>query len=131
MNDQPRPAKPTFDTRRLDGAVVVEVAGEVDLDSASRLRETIAVALDEAEGDNCVVDLTDVTYLGSAGLTALLEASRDAEARQERLRIVVDGNRPVIRAIELTGLDQVLHLYHSIDEANGVDRQALDDSSSS
>jgi anti-sigma B factor antagonist len=30
---------------------------------------------------------------------------------------VVDANCPVIRPIEVTGLDDVLRLYHSVDEA--------------
>lgn len=123
MNDQPR-TRLTFTTRRLDRTVIVDVAGEVDLDTAPRLREAIAVALDEAEGGLCVVDLTEVTYLGTAGLTALLDGTREAAAREEPLHLVVDANRPVIRPIELTGLDQVLRLYHSIDEAMGATGQA-------
>jgi anti-anti-sigma regulatory factor len=62
----------------------------------------------------CILDLTAVTFLGSAGLTALVEATRHSAAP---LRIVVDSNRPVIRPIEVTGLDDVLRLYHSVDEA--------------
>lgn len=116
MNDRPRPSL-RFDTREVDGAVVVAVTGEVDLDTAPRLREAVAVALDEAASGTCVLDLTDVTYLGSAGLTALVDATREAASRREPLRIVVDANRPVIRPIEITGLDQVLHLYHSVEEA--------------
>ncbi|MFC4852623.1 STAS domain-containing protein [Actinophytocola glycyrrhizae] len=114
MTDQPGLR---IDTRRIDDAVVVDVAGEVDLDTAPRLREAIAVAIDEAGSGTCVVDLTDVPYLGSSGLSALLDANREAAARQAPLRIVVDANRPVIRPIEITGLDQVLHLYHSVEEA--------------
>ena len=116
MNDQPRPIL-RLETREADGSVVVAVTGEVDLDTAPRLREAVAVALDEVEGGTCVLDLTEVTYLGSAGLTALVDATREAAARSEPLRIVVDANRPVIRPIEITGLDQVLHLYHSVEEA--------------
>jgi anti-sigma B factor antagonist len=33
------------------------------------------------------------------------------------LRVVVDGNRPVVRPIEIVGLDQILALYHSVDHA--------------
>ncbi len=61
--------------------------------------------------------LTDVDFLNSAGLTALLDATWHADARPEPLRIVVDANRPVIRPIEVTGLDDVLALYHSVEEA--------------
>jgi anti-sigma B factor antagonist len=33
------------------------------------------------------------------------------------LRIVVDGARPVIRPIEIIGLDQILAVYDSVDHA--------------
>lgn len=117
MTDRPRSSRLNSATREVDGTVVVEVTGEVDLDTAPRLREMIAVALDEVADGPCIVDLTAVTYLASAGLTALVDATREAAARQEALRIVVDANRPVIRPIEITGLDRVLHLYHSVEEA--------------
>lgn len=117
MTDRPRTSRLSVNTREHDGTVVVEVTGEVDLDTAPRLREAIAVALDEVAGGACIVDMTTVHYLDSAGLTALVDATREAAARQEPLRIVVDANRPVIRPIEITGLDRVLNLYHSVEEA--------------
>lgn len=52
--------------------------------------------------DTLIVDLTEVTYLSSAGLTALLTATQEAERRHETLRLVVDSNRPVVRAIMIT-----------------------------
>ena len=107
----------SIETRHVEGTVIVDVAGEVDLDTAPRLREAIAVALDEVEGGVCVLDLVDVDYLDSAGLTALVDASREADSRQEPLRIVVDANRPVIRPIEITGLNELLRLYSTIEEA--------------
>ena len=33
------------------------------------------------------------------------------------LRVVVDENRPVVRPIEIVGLDNVLALYHSVGDA--------------
>lgn len=103
--------------RVVDGAQVVEAVGEVDAATAPALRTAIATALHHASEAPCVLDLTAVTFLGSAGLTALVDATAHAQARQEPLRIVVDANRPVIRPIQLTGLDEVLTLYHTIDEA--------------
>lgn len=108
--------------RTIDGTVVVEVAGEVDLVTAPELHAAIVTALGEAGDGGCVADLTDVTFLGSPGLTALLNATQEAEHRREPLKIVVDSNRPVIRPIEITGLDQVLRLYHTVEEALGSNR---------
>jgi anti-sigma B factor antagonist len=64
-----------------------------------------------------VVDLTNVTYLGSHGLTALVTAAVEAQHQDEPLRIVVDHQRQVIQPLQLTGLDKVLALYESVEDA--------------
>jgi anti-sigma B factor antagonist len=103
--------------RVVDGTTIVVVTGEVDMHAAPQLSSEVIDTLDHAAGEVCVVDLSVVTFLGSAGLTALLRAAEHAEAGHEPLRIVVDSNRPVIRPLEVTGLDRVLKLYHTVEEA--------------
>jgi anti-sigma B factor antagonist len=100
-------------------AIVVTVVGEVDVLTAPRLLAAVSDALERAGSGPVVVDLSEVSFLGSAGLAALVEAALAAERRQEPLRVVVDHTRPVIRPLEATGLDQVLRLYHSVSDALG------------
>ncbi len=106
-----------IDHHEVDGILVIAITGDIDLESAPALRETVTAGIDRTSGEPCVLDLTEVTFIGSSGLAALVEMTGHAEARREPLRIVVDANRPVIRPIEITGLDDVLRLYHSVDEA--------------
>ncbi|MFN2479404.1 MAG: STAS domain-containing protein [Pseudonocardiaceae bacterium] len=111
-----------IDTRRVlhaeREALVVTVAGEVDVLTVDRLRAAVAAGFDQLpDGATLVIDLTDVTFLGSAGLQALVDATRAARRRCEPLHIVVDHARPVIRPIELAGLDDVLALFHTVDQA--------------
>jgi anti-sigma B factor antagonist len=101
----------------VDNAVVVRVSGELDMLTTPRLRQAVGEALDEAGSYTVIVDLTRVTFLGSPGLAALVEAVTKARRRGGPLRIVVDNARPVIRPIEITGLDDVLALYETVDEA--------------
>lgn len=100
-------------------AVVLGVDGEVDGLTAPRLRAAIDAAYDKLGSRPLVVDLTDVTFLGSPGLQVLLDSAREAVHHRgfETLRIVVDHNRPVVRPIELTGLDAVLTLFTSVTDA--------------
>jgi len=103
--------------RIIDGTLVLAAYGEVDPDTAPALASAITTCVDQVGEGCCVLDLTEVSFLDSAGLTALLQATVYAEARRQRLPIVVDSNRPVIRPIEVTGLDDALALYHTVDEA--------------
>jgi anti-sigma B factor antagonist len=51
-----------------DGIPVVSAVGEIDMSNAEGFRAALAAA---ADGGQCVVDLTRVEYLDSAGIHAL------------------------------------------------------------
>ena len=61
----------TFATgSRPDGAVVLTVAGEIDMSNAAVFSDALAGAHEDAGGP-LIVDLTAVEYIDSAGLAAL------------------------------------------------------------
>lgn len=96
---------------RVDGMPVVAAQGEIDITSAPQLRaalETVPVG-----EQSPIVDLSQVAFMGSVGLSVLLAASE--QASPQRLRVVVSSQ--VRRPIEVTGLDQVLALYDTLDQA--------------
>jgi anti-sigma B factor antagonist len=102
-----------------DATVLLRVDGAVDGLTAPRLRSALADAFDRLDGRALVLDLTEVTFLGSPGLRALFDGANEAVHHRgfRPLRVVVDHSRPVIRPIEIVGLDNVLALYHDVDEA--------------
>ena len=99
-------------------ALVVTVGGEIDAYTVERLCAAVAAGFDQLrEGEILVLDLTEVTFLGSRGLQSLLDVTQAARQRREPLRIVVDHTHPVIRPLEITGLDEALALFTTLDEA--------------
>jgi anti-sigma B factor antagonist len=102
-----------------DDALILFLDGEIDGLTAPRMRAAIGEAFDQLAGRMLVLDLTEVRFLGSAGLRALLDSAAEAVTHRghEPLRVVVDENRPVVRPIEIVGLDNVLALYHSVGDA--------------
>jgi anti-sigma B factor antagonist len=84
------------------GTVVLHVAGEVDAATAPELARTLASVWATAPCQ-VVLDLSDVGFLGTAGLAELLHAAERAEADQVRLRLV-GGSRCVDRALQVAGL---------------------------
>ncbi|WP_165777594.1 STAS domain-containing protein [Amycolatopsis antarctica] len=86
---------------RGTAAVVVHVAGELDVLTAPALRALLWPRL-VCAARTVVVDLSQVTFLGLAGVRVLDAALLRASAGEVDLRVVT-GPRCVERALELTG----------------------------
>jgi anti-anti-sigma factor len=115
-DDDQSPSQPAFavEQSRIAGAVVISVRGDVDALTAPRLTEAILGALPEPPSA-VIVDLSDVDFLASAGMTALITAN-ERTAPGVRFLVVADGSG-TSRPLKLMGLDRVLALYPSLDEA--------------
>lgn len=92
------------------GIRVLHVMGELDTLTSPQLQSRMSRQL--ADVDRLVVDLTAVTFLGSAGLAVLVAAKAESDERGCRL-LLVPGSRVVERALEATGL---LHLFTVADD---------------
>jgi anti-sigma B factor antagonist len=100
--------------KRQSGAVVLRVSGEIDLVTAPRLEESVTRVLAQRP-EILVVDLTDVHFLASAGLSVLVAAHNQAGENTD-MRLVASGSA-TLRPMELTGLAQALQLYPTLREA--------------
>jgi anti-sigma B factor antagonist len=102
-----------------DDVLILTVEGDVDGLTAPRLTSAVADAFRALAGRPLVLDLTKVKFLGSTGLRTLRDSAHEAVHHQglQPLRVVVDQARPVIRPIEIVGLDQILALYHTVEDA--------------
>ncbi|GHH44991.1 STAS domain-containing protein [Lentzea cavernae] len=96
------------------GVTVLGVSGEVDMVSAPTLRDALVNGL--GDGGTFVVDMTGVTFLGSAGLAVLVEAAKLAQQQDATLKVVATA-RAVTRPLEATGLGEVFNLHQSVDSA--------------
>ncbi|MEY7974704.1 anti-sigma factor antagonist [Saccharomonospora xinjiangensis] len=105
-------------TTECHGAgVVVTVSGEIDLSTRRELAEHLDGALDVVSPPQpLVVDLTEVTFLGSAGLALLLD-TQDAAVREGVTLRVVATQRAVRRPIEAVGFSDVLPLHPTVASA--------------
>jgi anti-sigma B factor antagonist len=94
---------------------VVTAAGEIDLTNAEGLRDALLGALN-AGALGLIVDLTATTFLDSAGVTALVRASRRAAASEATLRLAVT-TPAVLRVLNLVGIDRMLEVHPSVADA--------------
>ncbi|WP_123024254.1 STAS domain-containing protein [Mycolicibacterium stellerae] len=95
--------------------VVLSVIGEVDIVTAPHLSRAICEALGKS-ATTLVIDLTEVTFLASVGMSVLVTAQQAADAMAVRFAVVAEGVT-TRRPITLLGIDAVLALYPTLDDA--------------
>jgi anti-sigma B factor antagonist len=96
---------------------VLVVRGEVDLSTESRLRDTVSSVLEQGGAGPVILDLSAVEFLSSSGLGHLVALDEEGRRLSRPLRIVVSATRPVLNPIVTMGLDNVLSLFRTVDEA--------------
>jgi anti-anti-sigma factor len=99
---------------RRDGAVVLSLAGELDLYNAEEVR---AALLDACAGEPkvLVVDLAEVRFIDSTALGVLIEA-RSRMADRNGFRLAAPGLE-TRRALEVSGLDRHFLVHDTVAEA--------------
>ncbi len=90
-------------------------AGEIDVSTASKLRERLDAAIDRGTA-LVVVDLSSVTFIDSTGLGVLIGTSKRVEDAGGALRVVATEPR-ILKLFEITGLTERFAIAPSLDEA--------------
>jgi anti-sigma B factor antagonist len=93
---------------------VVTVPEEVDVTNAPGLRALLQAAADGSA--TLVVDMTGTRFCDSAGLRVLVDAHKRAVAEGGAVVLAVPATA-VLRVLEITGIDQVIPSFASLDEA--------------
>ncbi len=101
---------------RVDGIVIAILTGEVDMSNATSVRQQIAGSV-TPEDDAVVADLSDLAFMDSAGLHAVVELGTVLEERRQQLLLCVPHASPMERAVEIIGLPRAVSVYSNRDEA--------------
>jgi anti-sigma B factor antagonist len=101
--------------RRDGDAVVLSAEGIVDTAAAPTLTDQIRAILRRRPAV-LVIDLTEVTFLATAGMSVLMEAHRKCEELGISFRVVAQG--PVtVKSMQLLGIDDLLAIYPTVPTA--------------
>lgn len=109
-----QPGGCTLDTAWVDRVAVVTAVGTVDVLTSPQLTGAVEAALVESPSA-VIVDLTDVDFLASAGMSALIDA-RERVGDSGQFGVVAAGPF-TSRPMRLVGLHEVISLYETLDEA--------------
>ena len=103
-----------FTDGQVDGVDVVAASGAVDMLTAPRLQEVVTTVL--ARGPvRLVIDLTDVDFLGSAGMQVLM-TTRNLLGPDTRFAVVADGPATA-RPLKITGITDFIDIFPTLDIA--------------
>jgi anti-sigma B factor antagonist len=93
------------------GLCVIEVRCELDILTGPSLTQLLIQEL-SGECRGLIVDMSGCNFLGSSGISALLESKQQADTTS--VPIVLAGmNRIASRALQVTGLESMFPIYPS------------------
>jgi anti-anti-sigma factor len=95
---------------------VVTVTGEVDLWTAPDFQDALTAAVMDEDTDGIVVELSEVTFLDSTALNALVRCFEQQKTRLQGLSLVSSDSR-VTSLLEVTRLDRLLEVFPTRDAA--------------
>jgi anti-sigma B factor antagonist len=98
----------TIETREGDGRPVLNVSGEIDIQTSPVLEEQLRGAIDRGN-TSLVVDLGEVSFLDSTGLSVLVGALQRCRAAGGDLRLLAPQPN-VRRVLDITGLADTFHV---------------------
>jgi anti-anti-sigma factor len=97
--------RPAFEIReRLeqDGTLCLKLLGELDLATAAQLKAHLRLCWQESE---CVrLDLSELGFLDSSGLVAILVSLQQAECEGSQLQVLAQVSPQTQRVIDIAGV---------------------------
>jgi anti-anti-sigma factor len=99
------------------GRTIVGLRGDLDIASVDDLRGQLRSAR-QAHGDHLILDLTDLEFMDSQGLSVIIGCHKAVSAAGGSLALVAP--RPIVlRTLQITGLDRRFAIFNTVEEASG------------
>jgi len=108
-------SSPVRAVRKVDGAAVVEVAGDIDLHRSPAFQESLLRVVDD-KPERVVIDLSGVGYMDSSGVATLVKVL--SRARKSSIDLRLAGLTERVRSVfEITRLNTVFQIHRTKREA--------------
>jgi len=95
---------------------VVKVSGEVDMSNCGYIDNVVATTVSN-QAFALILDLSEVTYVDSAGVRLLYQLDARLEVHQQRLIVLVPAGAAILRTLQAAGVIGSLMLASSLDAA--------------
>lgn len=99
----------------------IHLSGRLDTVGSEQIAGELAGLASSAKR-GVVIHLSEVTFLSSMGIRALIAAAKDVQAKGGRMVLHVDGSDVVVRTLEATGVDELIPVFDDEEEADEAAR---------
>lgn len=98
-----------------NGIRLIELDGALDLNGTYSIEVQFVRA---CEGDNIrlIVDLSNVSYISSVGITMLVNATKSVTGRGGKL-VLLNPQKAVAYVLELTGISEIIRIFSDLESA--------------
>lgn len=105
----------TYKLAQRYGVPIMRIAGRFDAEGAAFIKNQFATLVSETQ-PNLVINLTEVSFIDSLGLTALVSGLKLCRRNRGSLKLV--GLQSSVHLVfEITRLDRAFEIYETEDEA--------------
>ena len=111
---------PSYQTRRAGPQAIITMPAEIDAANADQIRQALLSAA-SPDATVLIIDMSGTTFCDSAGVHAILAAYRQAAPAGTQFRLVTTS---VLRIFQITGADQLIPIYPTLDAAQAPPKQA-------
>ncbi|MEO5937021.1 MAG: STAS domain-containing protein [Terriglobales bacterium] len=113
----------TLSIKDVQGVSVVTVSGRIVFGEEANILRREVKPLVQAQSPAVVIDLSEVTYVDSGGIGALVGLYTTARASGGQLRLA-GANAKVKNVLEITKLTGILGMFASVDHAAAALRRS-------
>jgi anti-anti-sigma factor len=105
-----------IEQREGDDVVVARLTGELDIAGAESVGRRIAEAV-SSSARGVVVDMTELEFIDSSGVSMLFALARRVGSRRQELRVVAPAGKPVARVLDIVEFERAAPVHVDLDSA--------------
>jgi anti-sigma B factor antagonist len=109
-------SKLNYSTSRNRDIVIINISGELDIDTAHILNENAKKEIDGGV-NKIVIDMKDVSHITSTGLGVLLNIKGLLQKYNGDVKIFSSDNYAINKIFKMQGLANLFELFNSMDTA--------------
>lgn len=98
-----------------NGITKINLSGRMDIEGVAQIEIKFA-GMSSAPNSAIIVDMTEVPYMSSIGIRALLMNAKSVGKRGGKL-VLLNPAPNVRNVLETSGIDQIIPLYSDLNEA--------------